>query len=81
MTEIKLTWMKAIKIWWSFFWRGVFVAILCGFIVNFGSIAGYDIKITVLLTFIVSILLQIHIVKYVLGKKFTGFRIALLSAE
>ena len=90
MQEVEITWGRAFKVWWSLFWRGVLFGGLAGFVAGFiigfvGILAGIEREVIDLLStiagFLVSIPIGIWVVKWVLGKKFSDFRFALVSAQ
>ena len=90
MNEVTVTWGRALKIWWSFLWRGVLYSFFAGIVMGIiMGIAGRVIGLqpTALLTLhlvsglLVGIPIGIWIVKIVVQKKFSDFRIALLEVE
>jgi ABC-type dipeptide/oligopeptide/nickel transport system permease subunit len=89
MNEIEVTWGHALKVWWSFFWRAVIFCAVAGFVLGFiigiiGGIAGADHQVITMLSgfagVIISLPVAIWVVKIVLKKKYSNFRIALIAA-
>jgi hypothetical protein len=89
MNEVEVTWGHALKVWWSIFWRAVLFGAIAGFVAGFivgviGGVAGTDhdliIRLSSLAGLIVSIPVWIWVVKVVLTKKYSNFRIALVTA-
>ena len=87
MTELEITWARTTRIWWSLVWRGLLFGFLSGFVAGFivgflGGMLRLDPQIAralgILAALIVGIPVGLWIVKNVLGKKFKGFRIALV---
>lgn len=89
MQELEVTWMRAIKVWWSMVWRVVAVSILVGIAISVvvGFIAGIfgykeDVQVlTQLLGVITGIPIGIWAMKVVLGKEYADFRVALLPSS
>ena len=90
MNEVEVTWGRAVKVWWSIVWRAVLFGfiggIVAGFIVGFiGGLTGAaGDRITMLSGLagaIVGIPVGIWAVKVVLKKKYSDFRIALVSTS
>jgi len=81
MQEVELNWERSLKVWWSLVWRGVLFGFIAGFIAGFivgflgfpnlGGLAGL----------VVGIPIGMWVVKLVLAKSFSDFRIALVSLE
>lgn len=91
MTNVKIvevTWMHALKVWWSITWRTLLYSFLGGFVVGFilgfimGSMGVNPNTINGVCRIaggIISIPIGIAVVKIVLGKKYSDFRIALIA--
>jgi type III secretory pathway component EscS len=88
MEELTVTWTKAIRIWWSWFWRSMAytlpVAFLFGFIVGIsGQATNIDATtmafITQLSGGLIGVFFAIFALKRVLAKSFNGYRIALVK--
>jgi len=90
MNSIPVTWARVAKVWWCFVWRatllGMIVGMLVGLVVGFaGALVGmtaagveWMIRGTVIL---VSIPVGILVMKSVLEKEFSDFRIVLLPGD
>jgi uncharacterized membrane protein len=90
MTEVELTLNRVVKVWWSLFWRGVLFGggsgFLLGFIIGFGgALIGIPRQtgeaLATLATFLVGVPIGILIIRTVLRKRFSDFRIALVADE
>ncbi|HSR63343.1 MAG TPA: hypothetical protein VLN56_08060 [Gammaproteobacteria bacterium] len=89
MQELDVTWIRAIKVWWSMVWRVIAVSILAGIAISVvvGFIAGiFGYKegvqvITQLLGIITGIPIGVWAVKVVLGMEYADFRVALLPSS
>lgn len=89
MQELDVTWLRAIKVWWSMVWRVVAVSILVGIAISvvtgfIAGIFGYEKgvqAITQLLGVITGIPIGIWAMKVVLGMEYADFRIALLPSS
>lgn len=88
MTEVELTLNRVVKVWWSLFWRGVLFGGGSGFILGFiiglgGAVMGLPRQagetLAMLATILVGIPIGIWIIRTVLRKKFSDFRIALVT--
>ncbi len=88
MKEIELTRGRAFKFWWSLAWRVFLFTGLAGLVLGFviGTVDFFmdvDLATAKLLGgiagIVVSIPINIWVVKWVLGKKFSDFRIALVT--
>ena len=81
MREVELNWERAIKVWWSLFWRGVLFGGIAGFIAGFivgflgapnlGGLAGL----------VVGIPIGMWVVKIILAKSYSDFRLTLVSLD
>ncbi|HKI61917.1 MAG TPA: hypothetical protein VKA31_06450, partial [Mariprofundaceae bacterium] len=78
--EIEITWGRALKIWWSLVWRGVLFGMLGGAVVGFvvGAL-GVSPKDTTLIGMIIGVPIGIWVVKNVVGKSYSDFRLVLVS--
>jgi hypothetical protein len=85
---VKVTWERALKVWWSLMWRGVLFGFLGGFAVSLvlgsamaligfsaGTIGGAC-RVAVA---IIGIPIGVAVTKVVLKKKYSDFRIALIA--
>ena len=81
MQEVELNWERAIKVWWSLAWRGVLFGFIAGFIAGFivGAL-GFP-NLGTLAGLVVGIPIGMWVVKLVLAKSFSDFRLALVSLE
>jgi len=88
MNELEVTWGRALRVWWSIMWRALLFCFIAGFIAGFivgfiGGMSGLDPKSIQLYAGIagaaVGIPIGIWVVKTVLGKKYSEFRIALVA--
>lgn len=89
--ELKITWKRAAKVWWSYFWRNILAiigAIIIGGIVGgiFGFILGMlgasteTVQLIVApIGFIIGIGISIVPIKMILGKDFGEFRLVLIE--
>jgi uncharacterized protein with PQ loop repeat len=84
---VEVTWMRTLKICWSLFWMEmVFVliaSVISGVIIGVLSVSGVDKKgptmISNVVTGILDIPVSLIILRYVLKKKYSDFRIALIK--
>ncbi|KPK41934.1 MAG: hypothetical protein AMJ78_04160 [Omnitrophica WOR_2 bacterium SM23_29] len=85
---VEVTWMHALKVWWSFTWRVLIYGFIGGFII--GLVLGFIMAMMGASPaavnnacriggFIIGIPIGIAVVKIVLQKKYSDFRIALIS--
>ncbi len=86
--EVEVTWGRAAKIWWSLMWRSVFFGVIAGGLVGgvIGFImgaAGASPRSIVTLTYwsgvITAIPVGVWVVRYVLKKSWSDFRINLVA--
>ena len=89
--ELEVTWKRATKVWWSYFWRSILAIIGAMIIGGFvGGIYGYILGMlgasadTVQLFvapigFIIGIGISIVPIKMILGKDFGDFRLVLIE--
>lgn len=88
MEKLEVTWWRATKIWWSLLWRGIFYALIIG--IPLGIIIGFlaatlgvakEIRpYAQVVGFIAGIPIGIWVVKIVLEKHYSDFRIVLLPS-
>ena len=90
MNELEITWGRSLKVWWSMVWRLVIFGAVAGLIVGIivgivGAIIGIDQGVAQLISglggALISLPIGVWVVKIILGKNFSDFRIALLSIE
>ena len=88
MNEVEVTWGRAVKVWWSVMWRAVLFGVIAGFVAGFivglvGGFAGADRGTITTLSgaagAIAGIPVGIWVIKVVLTRKYSDFRIALVS--
>ncbi|MBC3766049.1 hypothetical protein [Neptunicella marina] len=90
MQEIEVSWKIALRIWWSISWRTAVIILPTTFLV--GAILGFGMALfsipiepnkiyLQLLGASISIVLSVWILKWVLGKSFNGYRIAIVKHE
>ncbi len=87
MQEIELSFQRLIKIWWGLAWRYLIFMALAGFVAGFltpflglAASSYRDLVATLLLILcsVISICVSIWIIKSVITKRFSDFRIALI---
>lgn len=90
-TEVKfasVTWMRAIKVWWSLTWRillfgffgGFLIGLILGFILAIMRIDAKTITaICRIAGMVIGIPIGIFVIKIILKKEFSDFRIALIE--
>lgn len=90
MSEVEVTWGRVFKVWWSLAWRGILFGFLAGagagFVVGFLGAMGGMIRenismYSMLAGGAVGVPIGLWVVKTVLGKKFSDFRLALVSTN
>lgn len=79
MTNVEVTWGRACEVWWSLVWRTVLLTVPATFVTTFilwmldaaqyAGVAGA----------LISIPVGIWVVKLVLGKSYSKFRLVLVS--
>jgi len=91
--ELEITWKRAIRIWWSYFWRnllaviaslfiGVIVGGVIGLILGIAGVPPETIKIVCMpIGAIIGLALSVVPIKLILGKDFGEFRLVLVSKE
>lgn len=88
MKELQVTWVRAIEVWWAMCWRGIVYAMLPAFLL--GAVAGIVLavnKIPIepherklqLAGAAIGVFAGIWIVKVILNKTYSGFRIVLVK--
>lgn len=81
MQQVELSWERAIKVWWSLAWRGVLFGGIAGFVAGFiFGVLGLPNRSDVA-GLVVGIPISVWVVKIVLAKSFSDFRLALVSPE
>ncbi len=87
MNEIDVTWGRATKVWWSLAWRSLLLPGVAGFVVGFiigivGAIVGASPETVSAISFFagvgVGVPMVIWIVKLILSKNYSDFRVALV---
>mgnify|MGYP001769822365 CR=1 FL=1 len=90
MSEVEVTWGRAVRVWWSLVWRTVLFGVLAGLGVGFvfsflGSIAGMSqgsiFIYSTIAGYATGIPIGIWVLKTVLSKRFSDFRLALISTN
>ena len=87
MELIEITWMRAIRIFWAWVWRGSLIAfpvifaggVLSGF--GFLSSAGFGIAVNIIPQVIALAAYIIALKVWVLGKEFGDFKLMLVREE
>ena len=88
MKEIQVTWIWAIKIWWSWCWRALAWTIPSAFLFGFLggiviAVVGVDLSEMIawfqLVGICIGIFFGIFTLKTVLSKKFNGYRLAIIK--
>ncbi len=86
--EIPVTYTIALKIWWAYMWRallaafalGVLLGIVAAFIATISTIPpAISIIFATILPFFGGIGISIYVFKYILSKKFSDFRVAIVK--
>lgn len=84
-----VTWGQATKVWWSFIWRSLLYSFIAGAVLGFiiGAVGGLlgaaERTISILGTAVgalVSIPISIWVVRTILRKSWTGFRVAVIAS-
>ncbi|HYA39769.1 MAG TPA: hypothetical protein VEF34_00570 [Syntrophobacteraceae bacterium] len=90
MEEFRVTWERALTVWWSIAWRSTLFGFLAAFAIGFaiaffGAILHFNERFLQRLSILAGILtgsaVGIWAVKRVLAKRFTEFRIVLLPPD
>jgi len=90
MEEVEITWLRVTKIWWSLIWRGVIYGLILGIVISIPLSMGAAAlsldqaqaeRVIQNITGICGLLLGIWVLKIVLGKNYSDFRIALLPSD
>lgn len=90
MSEVEATWGRVVKVWWSLAWRGILFGFLAGagtgFVIGFlGAMDGMSRESISLYSMVaggaVGVPVGLWVVKTVLGKRFSDFRLALVSTS
>ena len=87
---VQVTWMKALKVWWSLLWRGLIfgflagaaVGFILGFLMGLARVDPETIKtVCTIGGYIVSIPVGVVVTKFVLKNRYSDFRIALITEK
>jgi len=90
MEELKVTWEKALTVWWSVAWRTVLFGFLAGltlgFVIGFfGAMLHLNrdflSRLSILTGILTSVVVGIWAVKKILTRRFRDFRIVLLPLD
>lgn len=93
MNEVHPTFKHAMRIWWSYCWRSLLMAIpaaiiggilgfICGFILGAVGVPVATIKLMVMpISFIMGLCLSVFPIYWILGKDFGAFRLVLVSTR
>ena len=87
---VEVDWMRAVKVWWSLLWRSVLFSFLAGAAIGF--IIGFFMGIfkaeqetvktvSAIAGYIIAIPVGIAVVKHVLSKRYSDFKIALIKEK
>lgn len=89
MDKLDITWGRAVKIWWAFFWRGILytflitfpVGIVIGVVAAMLDVVEHVKPYASLIGMIMSVPIGIWIVRIVFSKQFSDFRIVLVPSN
>jgi hypothetical protein len=90
MNELEVTWGYALRVWWSLFWRALLFSLVIGFVAGFlvgffGGLAGMNPKAIPIFSGLAGMIggipIGIWVVKVVLQKRFSGYRLALVATN
>lgn len=89
--ELEVTWKRAIKVWWAYFWRNL-LAILAGMVIGaiLGAVIGFILgalgvsietirMVTMPIGFALGLVISIIPIKMILNKDFGEFKLVLLK--
>jgi len=91
--ELEITWMRTIKVWWSYLWRnliaiivamlvGAIIGFILGFIMGALGISSQTIRFVVApISGIIGLLISIVPMKMILGKNYGEFRLVLVKND
>lgn len=88
MNEVEVTWKRAVKVWWSLFWKVALISVglsfLIGMLLGFlGTAAGVAPTALRLISYLiggaVGVFVGVAVLKSVLTKTFSDFRIVLVA--
>jgi hypothetical protein len=91
--ELEVTWERAIRIWWSFFWRSLFAVVVamlmagaagffCGVVLGaMGYSSDAVQKVVYPFGFFFGLTVTLAPIKMILGKDFGDFRLVLLAKQ
>lgn len=90
MEELEVTWMRAFKVWWSLTWRIIVYSMIFGIVIGMplglaaaalGIGQGQASVILQNLATVIGLILGIWILKVVLTKSYSDFRIVLVPSD
>lgn len=89
METIELSWGRASRIWWAFFWRATLIGAVLGLILGFaggviGMIIGQvelAIQLATLASYLVAVPVSLLCLREALQLKYKGYRICLVKHE
>jgi ABC-type dipeptide/oligopeptide/nickel transport system permease component len=90
MEELEITWLRALKVWWSIVWRtllySLIISILVGIPIGIAAATlGLDqesaARLGRSLGSLLGLFIAVWVVKIVLGKSFSDFRIVLVPSD
>lgn len=91
--ELEVTWKRAIKVWWSYFWRSILAIIaaafvggivggILGFVLGMFGVAKESIQAVMgPIGFVIGVGISIIPLKLILGKNFGEFRLVLVENQ
>jgi len=86
MQELDITWQRAIRIWWAWFWRTLALSIVCsgliGFAIGlFGAMLGFrnTAPLSMITGIVVGVIAGVAMLVTSLKKSYPGFRVALIA--
>ncbi|MCC5825907.1 hypothetical protein [Alkalimonas sp.] len=89
METIELTWGRASRIWWAFFWRATLIGAVIGLILGFaGGVIGLiigqaelAIQLATLASYLVAVPVSLLCLREALQLKYKGYRICLVKHD
>lgn len=88
---LEITWPRVVRIWWAFFWRSMLLSIIAGGLIGatfalvspaFGvSVRSINPNVLRLVGFLPMIPIGVCVMRYVLNRRWPGFRIALIPLD
>jgi uncharacterized membrane protein YeaQ/YmgE (transglycosylase-associated protein family) len=88
MERIEVTWLLALKVWWSYTWRSVILGLIGSFIPTFfigfiGAVVGVPKEpisvICGIIGGVIGLIISIYVMKKILSKKYKAFSVALIK--